>query len=204
MPSFLQTSVSSSPNLECSLNKTFYDATWALNGIAIPILQRGKLRHSELKPGWGFDPRFLISTLQICPTSRTEETQKSLEFSWWLSRMLKKKKILFLSYFMGVYWNVLGVHQFPKYSLSTPTTVQGQFPVSLETLALLVDSVSWWELMKPPCKKQPKSHVSNANRWTLGLCLNASHGHLLPLFEERRPPLRINNPPKTRGSIPYW
>ena len=30
MPSFLRTSVSPSPNLECSLNKTFYDATWAL------------------------------------------------------------------------------------------------------------------------------------------------------------------------------
>lgn len=205
MPSFLRTSVSPSPNLECSLNKTFYDATWALKwhyhshfieGETKALRTEARLRirskvsnlhSSDLShlPDWGNTKRPGIQLV----------TQPDAE---------KKKKILFLSYFMGVHWNVLGVHQFPKYSLSTPATVQGQFPVSLETLALLVDSVSWWELMKPPCKKQPKSHVSNANHWTLGLCLNASHGHLLPLSEERRPPLRINNPPKTTGSIPYW
>lgn len=83
-----------------------------------------------------------------------------------------------------------------------PATLPGPFPVSLETLALLVDSVGLMGADETPFARNNSNHMFQMQTsWTLGLFPKGLTWASSPLSEEQRPPLRINNPPKTIGSI---
>lgn len=136
-------------------------------GITNLILWKGKLRHSELKPGWGSKPRssyFWSPDHSHLPGLRKHKKDQECDWGY------------------ECFKNTLPSPRPHRGKLKCPCRAPisktpsqpdghqlGPFPVSLETPipAPLAESAGRWELMKSPCKKQPQSHVLNANRLDL-------------------------------------